>query len=620
MSLCTFFLTVGGGACDNRIMNRTVYKREYMRKYRAQKKTEKGYLTERRFFASMSCVDIATADALGHGVVNAWAALGDVEKACGSTIAELFAFFNRLPGSASVYLDNAKAWGRFILAHALKNGYKCVTHEPAGNQFKVFIDKSLNWNAIALRCARGVIYIRDFMAILKSPLSDLEKSFGTCDFTPILSEWAGEKGTPCVSLLKTCLRGAMAQKSAYFRFSDEIKNITGVSIFGNTISSIGKNQLFAIYGEGEPMIGKKRFRETFPVLPKTVDDDIRKSGMYQSGLNLLKNSAKQYTGAGVVLDKKSMYPAIYCKCALPYGNAFRYTYADFVERCPDRAQFYVIYKITELSAELKPDGIPAIRITNNEKIDPGKYLSKISLLSNAPAIMLDSNDYEILFENYNVFSINIDYVYVFRKKVHEELRRYGEIFFTEKERNKGTARGVAAKFLCNTITGQFGANPYKTEYTIKDGHFEKAEENYIGGSGYLPVACCINSMGRLILSRTIRANYENYLYGDTDSMHLKTTDLTAIKGVKIGDGLGDWTAKIFNACKFIGRKIYAEKFGDEWKYTVAGASPEMFEKIKDGKIFEGMELRGGIYPKVYPDMTIAFAERTYTIAKNDILF
>lgn len=101
---------------------------------------------------------------------------------------------------------------------------------------------------------------------------------------------------------------------------------------------------------------------------------------------------------------------------MPYGNAFRYTYADFVERCPDRAQFYVIYKITELSAELKPDGIPAIRITNNEKIDPGKYLSKISLLSNAPAIMLDSNDYEILFENYNVFSINIEYVYVFRKK------------------------------------------------------------------------------------------------------------------------------------------------------------------------------------------------------------
>ena len=46
----------------------------------------------------------------------------------------------------------------------------------------------------------------------------------------------------------------------------------------------------------------------------------------------------------------------------------------------------------------------------------------------------------------------------------------------------------------------------------------------------------------------------------------------------------------------------------------------MFDKIKDGKIFEGMELRGGIYPKVYPDMTIAFAERTYTIAKNDIIF
>ena len=210
MSLCTFFLTVGGGACDNRIMNRTEYKREYMRKYRAQKKTEKGYLTERRFFVSMNCVDIATADTLGHGVVNAWAALGDVEKACGCTISELFAFFERLPGSSSVYLDNAKAWGRFILAHALKSGYKCVTHEPAAKQFKVFIDKSLNWNAIALRCARG------FYGNIEKPAFRFGKKFRNLRFYADFERLGGRKGGAVCKFIKNMLARRYGAKIGLF--------------------------------------------------------------------------------------------------------------------------------------------------------------------------------------------------------------------------------------------------------------------------------------------------------------------------------------------------------------------------------------------------------------------
>jgi hypothetical protein len=189
----------------------------------------------------------------------------------------------------------------------------------------------------------------------------------------------------------------------------------------------------------------------------------------------------------------------------------------------------------------------------------------------------------------------------------------------EIKENNDDAVGIVAKYLINSITGQFGANSYRPETVIVDGKYLRKDITYKGEKGYLPVAICINSKGRQLLASDIRVVGCKYLYGDTDS--IITAQRSELLEKKSGYKMGQYSGKTFKECKFIGRKCYGVKsYSDAWKWVIAGASPEMLKELEGSDVYAGAKVTGGYVPKMFDNMTIAFKEREYTVAKNGRVF
>ncbi len=157
------------------------------------------------------------------------------------------------------------------------------------------------------------------------------------------------------------------------------------------------------------------------------------------------------------------------------------------------------------------------------------------------------------------------------------------------------------EYMLNSLTGKFGT---RIESKTKLFKYEKDEPLYCEYKKehrkgvYLPFVIFITAYARKTLCEVIHNNYNNFIYCDTDSIHL--TDITNIK-IKEGTELGEWKLenKILK-CKYIRQKCYIDKI-DEKSYNIKVAglpessridthSDENFEIYKIGAIFKNVKL------------------------------
>lgn len=200
-------------------------------------------------------------------------------------------------------------------------------------------------------------------------------------------------------------------------------------------------------------------------------------------------------------------------------------------------------------------------------------------------------DYDLFLKNYNVKNINIIDGYYFEKSKIGIADKFINKYYKIKKK-ENTQKKYIAKLMLNSLTGKFGQKR-KTEkkFFILNKNEKKlyteSEEEIIKGI-YLPYVIYITAYARAYLVNIINKNYKNFIYCDTDSIHIKNNKLI---GAKIGTELGEFKKEntIINA-KYLKQKAYLfENENNEIKIKISGLPEEA------RPIYNNFDLMSAIY-------------------------
>lgn len=343
------------------------------------------------------------------------------------------------------------------------------------------------------------------------------------------------------------------------------------------------------------------FKTLFPPQNYFIDRFIRQS--YYGGLSTVhfdnvEKYSKYENKIGQVFDVNSLYPYIMQDRLLPYGNPIfsKKPYKDkdknFKENYPLYIQEIIIYDM-----KVKRGKMPFVQVKGDKNFNGREVISEnINLKGEKQPIklVLCSPLLDLLFENYNVHSYKLGCHLAFRGTM-DLFKNYLEFWGEIKKKSTGANREIA-KLRQNALYGKFGTSGdiEKTEIQIIDGKFTvvHTHEEVVSDNIYVAMSSFITSYAKQYLVQGINANYKNFLYCDTDSLHLFGS-LENVKGLKIHDKeYGAWKHELtFNDFRYIGSKRYAEKDikTGEWDIKCCGLSDEIMKKVDDISIFKPCE-------------------------------
>lgn len=349
------------------------------------------------------------------------------------------------------------------------------------------------------------------------------------------------------------------------------------------------------------------FRKKFPLLSKTVDEDIRKS--YKGGFTYVNETWQEKpVGQGITLDVNSLYPScMFSPYLLPYGKP------KFFKGQYKKDKVYPLY-VQSFSCmfEIKENRIPSIQIKNTMSFIPNEYVK--SSKGEIVTLMLTKPDFELFQKQYHIYHIKYHGGWKFKgaTRLFDEYISY----WTEQKIQAGKEGNIPLKTiskLClNSLYGRFAISskaqqkiPYFEDEIVKFTLLPEEERE----TCYIPVASFITSYGRertittsqYIKDYTMRKYGEDrYYYSDTDSIHCSLTDedIEELKEIiKIDDfKLGYWAKEAdFTRAMFIRQKCYIEEIDHKLDVTIAGLPKYLaplvnFDNFKKGFTTEGMTL------------------------------
>lgn len=346
---------------------------------------------------------------------------------------------------------------------------------------------------------------------------------------------------------------------------------------------------------------KEGYEEVFPILSNTEDAFVRRS--YRGGYCWLKPTHfNNILGKMISLDINSMYPAAMLHRPLPYGNGVYVqgyapeteTYKKMVLESDKNSQPVFVQHMF-CSFELKPNRVPTVaRKSFNSFSTKDLYLTSSEHM--ICEMWLTSVDMELLFENYNVWDIEFEDAYIYMTKCGNEITPEqaaemelddiikadgkGSLYYDylypwrmQKEHTKGGKRDKAKKqqnmaygWQATSKNGDL-AMPVINEHGTLSYKRYKGEERRVG---YIPIAAFITAWSRKLLIEAILANYDRFVYCDTDSLYLLGQELPNIPIHKSLYGYFKIEHYITKA-KFLGCKRYmyhTEDFSEDANETI----------------------------------------------------
>lgn len=474
-----------------------------------------------------------------------------------------------------LYFHNLKFDGEYIFSYLLQNGYTCIKDkkERDDKTFTTLISDTGQFYSIEIFFETknpkhiNKVTIYDSLKILNFSVDMIAKDFNL----PIRKLEIDYKQIREIGHILT------DKEIDYIRNDVEIMARALKIMFDENLTkmTIGSDAL-SNYKEIN-----KNFKKYFPILPYEIDKDIRRS--YKGGFTYLNESYKEKeTGAGIVFDKNSMYPAKMMYERLPFGEPI------FFNGKYEKDTLYPLYVQTiSCIFDIKDGMIPTIQIKNNMSFLPNEYVKSSN--GDIVTLTLTNIDLELFFEHYNISELTYHSGWKF-KAIKGLFTKYIEYWSDKKiqaKKDNNTALYRIAKLMLNNLYGKFGLNPDvrgKYPYLNEDGIIKYALYNAeIRDSIYLPVASFVTSYARVDIIRSsqqIRDYSLNkygkdlYVYSDTDSIHClfdENEDLSSV--LDIDDyRLGAWKLESkFKRGKYLRQKCYIELGYDEkMNVTVAG--------------------------------------------------
>lgn len=490
------------------------------------------------------------------------------------------------------YFHNLAFDGSFILDYILKDDYTWVAKNPGKGQFSTVISNMNKFYSITVVSKEGVkVELRDSLKKIPLPVRDVPKAFnlesskGDIDYEterpigylPSQQEWD--------YLYRDIFIMAQAMRIV---LASGMKRLT--------VGADSLAEFKSLHGRG--------FERTFPVLSKTVDDDIRLA--YRGGIAMPnKKWVRKRVGRGIVIDKNSMYPWVMRTKLLPYGKPWWSEVQD------DDADLFIM-SLT-FTAKLKPNHIPCIQIKRSIQFNSQEFLEEV----NEPTtVSITSVDLELWQEQYDLKIWAINGYWNF-KGIKGLFNDYIDKWMAVKGNSTGGARMIA-KLHLNSLYGKFAKNTDVTGKrpilddtgTVQYVMCDHEESNPV----YTAMGAFITAYARQDLIRSAQANYERFLYCDTDSLHLlgeEEPDLW-LHPTELGAWKVEHDGQPFDEAVFLRAKQYCERFGDHDDVHIAGLPHEIAVRVRLEDMLHPQTWDGKLVPKRVPGGTV-LANTTFTL-------
>lgn len=340
---------------------------------------------------------------------------------------------------------------------------------------------------------------------------------------------------------------------------------------------------------------------------------------YHGGLCLIKKGCENKTFKhGCILDANSLYPYIMKTRKFAIGME-NYGVGDVPKKIKnaDDCTYFVRFKCR---FELKPNHIPFVRTRCDERhwqleiLETSDYYDREGNrydFCEAPGseyvdeygeihegiepikveLCMYKPEFELFFEQYNVY--DVEYIeHVWYKTSSDIFTEYVDEFYEQKKNAKNPSERRISKMMLNALSGRlslilerensyfrediknlldnYGTLDYSNKKLSSKGKYTKhfagesistlIEDNMTTHSqsqSHIQIGAAITSEAMCFIIRAAQANYDHFLYTDTDSLHLDCWPNEAV-GVEIGDEIGQF--KIEHKCikmKYFQPKVYS---------------------------------------------------------------
>ena len=495
----------------------------------------------------------------------------------GTTIDDFmkWATTTRRDKTTTVFFHNIKFDGSFIVSYLLSKGYKAVKKfsDDHNTEFETLINEMGIWYGITLKIKKADYLIRiNFQdSYKKIPLSvrmiaeayKLEMSKGDFDYDmyrplgyePTDDEWSYVDRD--VLIVAHALKEKIGQ--------------------GMTKMTLGSDA----YNNFKLRFTAKQYEYLFPILSMEDWEHIKKA--YKGGWTYAdkRRIGKVYENV-LSFDVNSLYPASMYDKPLPYGMPVhfqgKYVYDE-------RHPLYI--QTIEVAFKLKEGYLPQLQTSSLGRHTSDLFLTDTE--NNIIELTLTNLDLEIFLEHHDIHYIK--YIHGMKFKAHNHLfTEYIDEWGRVKENAKGGQRQIA-KDMLNSLYGKFGTNPRnrdKLPVLADDGKlvFEFGDEYYSKWLKYIPVAVFTTANARQIEIKTAQLFYDNFVYGDTDSIKLVGVELWEVEQKIDVDAkrLGAWKfEERYATFKTLKAKHYAYTLqGEDKVHVVASGLPQQArENIHD---------------------------------------
>nr|DAK83201.1 MAG TPA: DNA polymerase B [Caudoviricetes sp.] len=479
-----------------------------------------------------------------------------------------------------VYFHNLAFDGDFVLSFLMQRGFKVVDNNPQKGEISTLISNMGKYYSIEIRFRTGVkVTLLDSLKKLPFSISGIAKAYNLTEQKLHIDY--DEYRAPGHELI---------EDERKYLINDLLIGAKAIALMleeGMTALTIGSDSLNT-YKAMMPA-----FVRRFPELPVEYDDDFRLA--YRGGWTYLNPKyARQIVGPGTVYDVNSLYPWVMRTQPLPCGNPRWFNGFPWEDKA-------FIISIT-FTAELKKTHFPIIQVKGNPMFVPTQYLDRIE---DPITLSVTSIDLAMWQEHYDmdILSYNGGYYFETETGFFDE---YIDHFMDIKANSRGGKRTLA-KLHLNSLYGKFASRPRVTgKYPVlEDGVIRLVEgEEQVKKPIYTPLSVFVTAYARKKTIEAAQANYENFIYADTDSIHvigdvpegsmeIHSTKLGAWKKEYNFDYATFWRAKAYTE-----RKIDLEKrevLG--YETHIAGLPREIADEVRLGDYWAGHELTGKLRAK-----------------------
>ena len=551
-----------------------------------------------------------------------------------------------------IYFHNLKFDGSFIVPWLLNNKFKQLTHIETEkrrykkNSFEFVADEMNNVYGINIYWGYNLLYPKN--ATKTNPFRKPSKKwFKTTilDSYKLLPMSVSNMATKFLELPYKEQKGSIdyvkIRPTGYEITEEEkeyiindclivckgIEKMVEKGLVKSTISSCALHEFIKLTFDGN----KEKFRRVFPVLLEKYDEkkvkiiednktkEIIDSGRkrnyddfcreaYKGGWTYLnpkyKNIRHKEVG-GVTFDVNSLYPSVMLNNLMPFGEPLKF---DGKYKKDKKYPLY-IQEIYISRFYLKPNKFPIIQIKNSSRFNETEYLENGECVK----ICVTNIDLEMIQDSYNLHGVKYcgGLKFMAIKGVFNNYINYFSTMKIQatKEGNK-TLRELA-KLLLNSLYGKFASKVDRytmVPYFDKNGvvrNLKNIKDSYVVEPIYTAVGVFITSYARRVTITAANANYDTFMYADTDSIHLNITEneidnLTIPMDLDNTGELGLWKLElIFTDSLYLGAKKYMEKniLNDSWEVKCAGLPKEVRNIIVDksqfyvGATFKGKKTR-----------------------------